>query len=130
MGAPSSVPRWQTDPMSQNPPSTADLEAVIDAAWEDRDNPAYLSFYAEDFSDFSRNRRQWAEYKTRVNNGKRWIQLEASNVSFYADLENPDLVTVRYFQDYSSSNYSWRGWKEQLWRETPVGWEIVYEGNG
>jgi hypothetical protein len=37
---------------------------------------------------------------------------------------------VRYYQDYKSSNYRWSGWKEQLWRETADGWQIVYEGNG
>lgn len=99
-------------------------------AWEDKDNAAYLSFYAEDFSDFSRNRAQWADYKTRVNNGKRWIEVEASQFSFFADHNQPELVTVRFYQDYSSSNYQWRGWKEQLWRETADGWEIIYEGNG
>jgi len=100
------------------------------SAWEARDNPTYLSYYASDFSDFSRNKQQWSDYKSRANNGKRWIEVEARQVSFYADLEQPELVTVRYYQDYKSSNYNWSGWKEQQWRETDDGWEIVYEGNG
>ena len=99
-------------------------------AWSDKDNAAYLSWYAEDFSDFSRNKRQWSQYKSRVNDSKRWIDVQASQVSFFADLVHPELVTVRYYQDYESSNYTWRGWKEQLWRETDAGWRIVYEGNG
>lgn len=99
-------------------------------AWENKDNPVYLGFYAGDFSDFIRNKTQWDEYKTRVNNGKRWISVETSNVSFFTDLKQPDMVTIRYYQDYRSSNYNWRGWKEQLWRETDSGWQIVYEGNG
>ena len=99
-------------------------------AWENKDNPAYLGFYARDFSDFIRNKSQWDEYKTRVNNSKRWITVETSNVSFFTDLKQPEIVTIRYYQDYKSSNYNWRGWKEQLWRETDSGWQIVYEGNG
>ena len=99
-------------------------------AWQARDNPAYLAFYADDFSDFSRNKRQWSDYKSRVNDGKRWIEVGASQVSLFADPRQPELVTLRYYQDYSSNNYSWRGWKEQQWRETPTGWKIVYEGNG
>lgn len=99
-------------------------------AWQAKDNNAYLSYYADDFSDFSRNKGQWSDYKSRVNDGKRWIEVDTSNVSFFADLKQPELVTVRYYQDYRSSNYRWSGWKEQLWRETPEGWEIVYEGNG
>lgn len=77
-----------------------------------------------------RNKTQWSDYKSRVNNGKNWIEVEASKISFYADLEQPELVTVRYYQNYKSSNYQWRGWKEQLWRESPEGWQIVFEGNG
>jgi murein L,D-transpeptidase YafK len=99
-------------------------------AWQAKDNAGYLSWYAEEFSDFSRNKRQWSDYKTPVNDGKRWIEVNASQVSFYADPIHPDLVTVRYYQDYQSNNYNWRGWKEQLWRETAKGWRIVYEGNG
>lgn len=99
-------------------------------AWSAKDNAAYLSWYAHDFSDFIRNKRQWSEYKSRVNDGKRWIEVQASQVSFFADQVHPDLVTVRYYQQYTSNNYNWRGWKEQLWRETDAGWRIVYEGNG
>lgn len=111
----------------------AGLEQAFEAwrqAWEARDNASYLAFYADDFSDFTRRKAQWDEYKARVNNSKDWITVGATNISFFADLENPKLVTVRYYQDYASSNYDWRGWKEQLWRETGDGWEIIYEGNG
>ena len=99
-------------------------------AWEARDNKALLSYYASDYNDFNRDKSHWDAYKSRVNNGKKWIQVEASKVSFYADLANPELVTVPYYQDYKSSNYQWRGWKEQLWRESETGWQIIYEGNG
>jgi len=99
-------------------------------AWEAKDNKSYLGFYADDFSDFNRNKAQWSEYKGRVNNSKRWIEVSASKVSLFADLKNPELVTVRYYQDYKSNNYRWSGWKEQQWRESDDGWQIVYEGNG
>ena len=125
-------------PLSWTPADEArqrrqELEAAFTGwreAWQAKDNAGYLSYYADEFSDFSRNKRQWSDYKSRVNNGKRWIEVDASQVSFYADHVHPELVTVRYYQDYKSSNYSWRGWKEQLWRETDGGWRIVYEGNG
>jgi len=99
-------------------------------AWEARDNAGYLSFYADDFADFRRNKRQWSDYKSRVNNDKEWIEIDVSGVSYFADLKQPELVMVRYYQIYNSSNYKWRGWKEQLWREGKDSWEIVYEGNG
>ena len=42
-----------------------------------------------------------------------------------------NLVAVRFYQDYKSSNYTWRGWKHLLWRRDADGaWRIIYEGNG
>jgi len=35
-------------------------------------------FYADDFTDFRRNKRQWSDYKSRVNNGKEWIEIDVS----------------------------------------------------
>lgn len=111
----------------------AGLEAALaewEQAWEARDNAAYLAWYADDFSDLRRNKRQWAEYKTRVNSAKRHIRLELSDLSILPDPQQADLVTVRYYQRYRSDDYNWAGWKEQLWRESARGWHIVYEGEG
>lgn len=108
------------------------LDAALAAwkqAWEMRDNAAYLGFYADDFSDLQRDKAQWASYKTRVNNSKRNIQLAFSDMSMMLDPQQQDLVTVRYFQSYRSDNYNWAGWKEQVWRHAPDGWQIIYEGD-
>jgi len=99
-------------------------------AWEARDAAAYEAWYAEDFSDFARNKRNWAKYKRAVNAGKAWIRLELSDISMLVDPAEQQLVTVRYFQDYASDNYNWKGWKEQIWRHGDRGWQIIYEGNG
>lgn len=111
----------------------AELAAVLhnwEAAWEQRDNDAYLSFYADDFSDLIRNKSSWSEYKRRVNASKRYIDVELSDMSMLVDPVEHDLVTVRFRQAYSSNNHSWKGWKEQIWRNRGERWEIIYEGNG
>jgi murein L,D-transpeptidase YafK len=111
----------------------AGLEAALQAwvaAWEARDNAAYLAFYADDFSDLARNKVAWSTYKSRVNSSKRFIDIELSDISMLVDPVQRDLVTVRYRQSYKSDNYNWRGWKEQLWRQDGTRWEIIYEGNG
>jgi murein L,D-transpeptidase YafK len=108
------------------------LDAALKAwelAWEARDNNAYLSFYAADFSDLQRDKAQWSGYKTRVNNSKHNIQLEFSDMSMMLDPQQNELVTVRYYQSYRSDNYNWAGWKEQVWRNSPEGWQIIYEGD-
>lgn len=111
----------------------AELESAIHAwegAWESRDNDAYLAFYASDFSDLARDKAAWSEYKRRVNDSKRYIEVELADLSMLVDPVEKDLVTVRFRQTYTSDNHTWRGWKEQIWREGAAGWEIIYEGNG
>lgn len=98
--------------------------------WESKNNLAYLSYYADSFSDLTQDKAQWSSYKSRVNNGKKFIKVETSKLSFIADPRDPALVTARFYQTYNSSNYDWKGWKEQLWRETEKGWQIIYEGDG
>lgn len=116
--------------------SQHDLRDGLDAAltnwkqaWEARDNAAYLGFYADDFSDLQRDKAEWAVYKTRVNNSKRNIRLAFSDMSMVLDPQQQNLVTVRYYQSYRSDNYNWAGWKEQVWRYAPEGWQIIYEGD-
>lgn len=109
------------------------LEAALagwQQAWQARDNASYLAWYAEDFSDLHRNKAQWSAYKSRVNSAKQYIELEFAELSMLQDPQQAELVTVRYYQRYRSNDYQWQGWKEQLWRQSDAGWQIVYEGEG
>jgi murein L,D-transpeptidase YafK len=101
-----------------------------EAAWEQRNNDAYLDFYAQDFSDLVRDKAAWSDYKRRVNDSKQYIDVALSDVSMLVDPAQRDLVTVRFRQVYESDNYAWTGWKEQIWRHSGERWEIIYEGNG
>lgn len=109
--------------------SLAQALASWQADWESRDNSAYLSWYADDFNDLTRNLEQWSAYKSRVNDGKNFIDLEFSDISFITDPRDPEVVMVSYYQRYRSSNYNWNGWKQQLWRQNDSSWEIIFEGN-
>jgi len=122
--------QWVTPDSQQATRSSLELAlSAWEQAWEARDNATYLDFYADDFSDLKRNKAQWVTYKTRVNNGKRNIRLEFSDLSMMQDPQHSDLVTVRYYQSYRSDNYNWNGWKEQVWRQSAAGWHIIYEGD-
>ncbi|MDP1931305.1 MAG: L,D-transpeptidase family protein [Gammaproteobacteria bacterium] len=100
-------------------------------SWQEIDNTGYLSHYADDFHDLINfDKAAWSRYKSRVNNAKSYIKVDISQASFIADPRDEALVTVRFYQNYQSSNHNWTGWKEQLWQETDDGWKILYEGNG
>jgi len=123
--------RWVTMASQQQQKSA--LEQALEGwkdAWERLDDADYEAWYAEDFSDAVRNRLAWVDYKRRVNASKSWVKLELSQLSMIVDPQQQDLVTVRYFQRYASSNHDWQGWKEQIWRRGSEGWQIIYEGNG
>jgi len=118
-------------PKSEAEARSRELEQTFEQwrrAWSAIDNDLYLSFYAEDFSDFNQDLTEWSTYKRRVNNSKSSISVTVSDLSFFVDPQRPDVVSVRFFQRYRSSNYNWDGWKEQLWREADNQWQIIYEG--
>ncbi|MBN4059837.1 MAG: hypothetical protein COA71_08125 [SAR86 cluster bacterium] len=122
--------QWQ--PVNQEDARAESLSQALDAwrrDWESKDSRRYLSWYAEDFSDLVRDLSQWSVYKRRVNAAKSFIDLEFSDISFISDPQQPEIVIVRYYQTYQSSNYNWRGWKQQLWRQHGSDWQIIYEGN-
>lgn len=120
-------------PVASQEAQRAELESRVHAwaqAWESKDNDAYLAFYAADFSDLARDKAAWSDYKRRVNDSKRYIGVQLADLSMLVDPVEKDLVTVRFRQTYTSDNYTWKGWKEQIWRHSGESWEIIYEGNG
>lgn len=122
---------WSTmESLQKKEAALSDAFEAWRQSWEAIDNAAYLAHYADEFSDLSRDKHEWSRYKSGVNNAKSFITVATSKTSFIADPRDPSAVTVRFYQQYRSSNHDWDGWKEQLWQETAQGWKIVYEGNG
>jgi murein L,D-transpeptidase YafK len=100
-------------------------------SWQANDTRAYLSNYHQDFTDTKRNLAQWKAYKTRVNKAKEFIRVDLSELSVIDYPGEENLVAVRFYQQYQSSNFNWEGWKHLLWRRDDQGqWRILYEGNG
>jgi len=120
------------------PPGSSQPSAdILDAmehwreSWEANDNTAYLANYHQEFNDSKRNLAQWKAYKTRVNSRKSYIRVEFSKTSVLAYPNEDNLLAMRMYQRYKSSNYTWQGWKHLLWRRDESGvWRILYEGNG
>jgi murein L,D-transpeptidase YafK len=120
------VPRYEQNLRAR---SLQQAMSAWEAAWESRNNEDYLDYYAEDFSDLEHDKAAWSEYKRQVNGGKRYINVDISEVSMLAEPGERDLVRVVFQQRYSSDNFEWNGRKEQLWRKAAQGWQIIYEGN-
>ena len=113
-------------------PSTDILEAIESwrTDWQNNNSAGYLTNYDLNFTDSRRNLKQWSAYKTRVNGLKTYIRILFSKMSVIAYPGEENLVAVRFYQHYESSNFNWHGWKHLLWRRDAAGvWRILYEGN-
>ena len=114
-------------------PSADILEAAENwkSDWQNNNISEYLANYHLNFNDSKRNLKQWKTYKTRVNGLKTYIRIALSEMSVFAYPGEENLVVMRFYQKYESSNFNWRGWKHLLWRRDDAGiWRILYEGNG
>lgn len=98
-------------------------------AWKNIDNDIYLNYYAEDFNNLEKDKATWESYKRRIHRHKKFIDVKISNLSVFDYPGEENLISVRYYQAYKSSNYRWNGWKEQLWKNVDGDWKIVYEGD-
>ena len=114
-------------------PSSDILEAIESwrADWQNNNIHKYLANYHLEFTDSRRNIKQWKSYKARINRLKSYMRISLSKMSVIAYPGEENLVAVRFYQHYESSNFNWRGWKHMLWRRDDFGvWRIFYEGNG
>jgi len=122
--------RWQSLADAQK--SVVDIENHFYqwmAAWKTIDNDTYLNYYANSFTNLDKDKTHWDKYKRRIHRNKKFIDVKISNLSIFDYPGEKNLISVRYYQAYNSSNYHWRGWKEQLWKNIEGQWKIVYEGD-
>jgi murein L,D-transpeptidase YafK len=96
--------------------------------WRSLNAASYLQHYSQGFNDGKKNFRQWSEYKTRVAQGKTFIDVSAKNVSLLMH-PNEQVMVATYLQEYSSNNFSSQTWKRQYWQKESDGvWRIIHEG--
>lgn len=97
--------------------------------WESQDTQAYLSHYSRDFHSGNQDYAAWTKHKSRVNAGKREIQVRLDNLSVVQYPEEPELIVAVFDQDYWSDNFQSKSVKHQYWRKEKDGrWRIIYEG--
>ncbi|MFC1516171.1 SPOR domain-containing protein, partial [Thermodesulfobacteriota bacterium] len=94
------------------------------AAGDQGDLDAYMSFYSDDFSSKGRDKSAWEEDKAPTNRKKEWIRLGLSDIQI-DETGMDDKVKVRFIQDYQSSNYSGKSRKTLTLKKEDSGWKIV-----
>lgn len=101
---------------------------VID--WESRDPARYLQHYSKtSFSSKDHNYTSWSKHKTSVNLNKTLIDVDLSDISFFAYPGESDLVVAEYTQQYHSNNFDSTSAKRQYWQlDANSNWKIIYEG--
>ncbi len=100
-------------------------------AWEATAGPRgdmehFGAFYAADFKSASRDRNRWLADKRRINHGKQWIKVRFVKPTITKSAAGP-LLTVRFSQVYTSSNFSETTAKSLVLRKNDNTWEIVAE---
>ena len=97
--------------------------------WQSMNPERYLKNYSDSFLSGKMDYNDWSTHKRRVNNQKKFIQVELDNVNIFSYPGENDLRIVTFKQKYNSSNYRHTSQKQQYWqRETDGVWRIIYEG--
>ncbi len=99
-------------------------------AWESRDAAKYLGYYSRNFvSSDGKNYQKFKEYKSRVNEYKKFIQVQIDPKSFLLSQKNGGhIVILRVNQDYRSDNFKSYSRKILYLKEEKQGkWEIIGE---
>ena len=107
------------------------LLGTIDAwrrDWESRDVDKYASHYSREFLSDGQNFTQWMAQKRKVNAAKRWIKVDARNISMLRNPGKEEYVVIAFEQDYKSNNLSGVVKKRQYWIKEDGNWKIIYEG--
>lgn len=145
---PTPEPREMASPPAPSPPEvvappvpdaaparhSVEIASFLDAwrrAWEGAAGPQgdmehFGAFYAADFKSATRDRSRWLDDKRRINRRKEWIRVKISEPTI-RDAADAPLLTVRFIQEYTSSNFSETTAKTLLLRKNDNNWEIVAE---
>ncbi len=96
-------------------------------AWEGRDSEKYLSFYSKDFiSSDGKTYQKFKEYKSRVNQSKKFIQLQIEKKAFLlSQKDGGRFAILRINQDYRSDSFKSYSRKILYLKEEQGKWKIT-----
>ncbi len=100
--------------------------------WQSGDVERYLTHYDDNFWAKGHNKKSWQQRKRRVAAGKKWQQINLSDISLFAYPRaagnNREMMVVNLKQDYRSNNYNSEMGKRIYLVKADDSWRVLYEG--
>lgn len=95
-------------------------------AWENKDLPAYISYYDSSFKSRGMNVRAWKSHRQKLNKKYRTVRVDIDNLKIKSIASGTKAV-VTFIQDYRADEYRDRGEKEILLVKKGKDWKIMEE---
>jgi len=95
--------------------------------WENRDFERFSAHYAEAFQSTGLDRLTYLQRKRGIFEKRAWHRIRISDVLWIAERGSPDVMSVRFIQEYDSPQGSDRSRKEQRWVRANQGWQLASE---
>jgi len=93
-------------------------------AWESKDFDSYSAMYSSDFLGGGKAREDFFRRKRRFMTTRKWIKVAISELTIDVF---PTYLDLTFLQEYSSPEYSDKGWKRLKLRMESAGWRIYRE---
>jgi murein L,D-transpeptidase YafK len=93
-------------------------------SWETKQLDGYMSFYSKDFQSKGLNWKRWRDYKYRLNQQYKTIQITIDPLTILK--HNRNVVAV-FFQSYQSDRYRNEGTKRLYLIKEASDWKIIGE---
>jgi hypothetical protein len=95
--------------------------------WENRDFERFSAHYAEAFQSAGIDRGIYLQRKRAIFDKRPWHRIRINEVLWVAEQGSPDLLSVRFIQEYDSPQGSDRSRKEQRWVRANQRWQLANE---
>lgn len=95
--------------------------------WENRDFDRFSAHYAEAFQSTGLDRITYLQRKRGIFDKRAWHRIRISDVLWIAERGSPDVMSVRFIQEYDSPQGSDRSRKEQRWVRANQRWQLASE---
>jgi len=95
--------------------------------WENRDFERFAAHYSDSFRSGGLDRLTYLERKRVIFEKRPWQRVRINEVLWIAEHGSPDVLSVRFLQEYDSPQGGDRSRKEQRWIRANQRWQLASE---